>query len=212
MVWYIVLLRLYNFKMGAFLYERAINIPRVVYEYGIGMFFENVHYMLAAIGIGVGAMAVAWFWVWLGEWIIRMRHTKNHKFNSRVRFTSITFASLTIVFGFGVASSAAGANFWNIILIGGILSMVGNYAFGGALKNAGAFIILSATNKIEDGWFVRGNGYMGFIHAIHIFWTEIKTKDGTSIIYVPTFYFFDTIFTHVLGQQNLSRKQPYHYI
>jgi small-conductance mechanosensitive channel len=98
------------------------------------------------------------------------------------------------VFGFWIAASTVGVNFWNIALSLGVVALVMTYAFGMALKNAGAFFLIALFDKVEEGWYVEGPGtqFSGHIRAIHVLWTELSSEPGV-ITFVPTYLLLDSI-------------------
>ena len=174
--------------------------------------FDNIGYAFIAIGIGVGAIIVALLWIKLAELLTKASSNKRYDFvrgtyetktrkssQSFIRLICMTLAILSVTIGFWVAFSAVGVNFWTIALAGGVLAMIGNYAFGSTLKNAGAFWLISWTDKAEEGWYVSGTGFRGIITAIHVLWFEVRDPGvveenvPANITYVPTFMLLDCI-------------------
>ena len=109
-----------------------------------------------------------------------------------------------------------GVNFWTITLSYGILALVLNTAFGTSLRNAGAFFLSAWSDKIEEDWFVNiGNQVQGRVVAIHILWIELevgslKSKDGLTVIHVPTYMIMGTIMKRILKYETKRSILPIH--
>jgi len=112
----------------------------------------------------------------LMEWKSTTRMSKN----SKIRFVLLCFAIIIAICGFWVAAHTAGFNFWTVILSYGILSLVATYAFGGMIRDGGAFFLIALTDKIEEDWWIEvvGLGVSGRITAIHILWVEVEYLDA----------------------------------
>lgn len=133
------------------------------------------------------------------------------------RVVMFSLAILTSIFAFWIAAQAMGVNFWTIILSYGILGIVGTYAFGGPIKDMGAFLLISATNKIEEDWWVEivGLGVQGRVTAIHFLWVELEYEDletrRIEEAQIPTGYFLANVIKRKMAYENsfsTDRKNP----
>lgn len=124
--------------------------------------------------------------------------TRFHR-NAIIRTIMFGLAMLTSIFAFWIAAQAMGVNFWTIVLSYGILGLVATYAFGGPIKDMGAFLLISITNKIEEEWWVEvvGLGVQGQITAIHFLWVELVYEDVETgqmeEAHIPTGYFLSNV-------------------
>lgn len=125
-----------------------------------------------------------------------------------IRVIMFSLAILTSVFAFWIAAQAMGVNFWTIVLSYGILGIVGTYAFGGPIKDMGAFLLISATNKIQEDWWVEvvGLGVQGRVTAIHFLWVELEYEDLETKrweeVQIPTGYFLANVIKRKMAYEN----------
>ena len=193
------------------IWTRVVEAPRVVVDYAANAFLTEIPWALAALGIGLAGVVVAYVFIIIAERWTKARSdlrrppgeeqetTRNSK-NSIIRVIAMTLAILALVFGFWIAANTAGFNFWTVMLGYGILSLVGTYAFGTTLQNAGAFFLISMTNKIGEEYVIEVAGVSGRIIAIHILWVELEAigdiekgiKKGEEI-QVPTHMLLNSI-------------------
>ena len=175
-------------------WTRVLGAPRAVINIISDEFIDNLPNIFIALGLALAGIVVAWIAVKFAACCTRARSSKrwkrsyndnglmewktetNWSGNSRIRFFWLCFAILSVVTGFWVAAHTAGFNFWTLIFQFGIFGVVITYSFGGALRDGGAFFLLSFTNKIEEDWWIEvvGLGVSGRITAIHILWVEVE--------------------------------------
>lgn len=179
-------------------WARVLAAPRTAVNIISEDFVENLPNVFIAIGLGLTGLVVAWIFIKIAECCTGTRSSKRWKRyrnehektvewkittrkskNSKIRFVLLCFAIVSVVCGFWVAAHTAGFNFWTVVLGYGILSLVATYAFGGMLRDGGAFFLIALTDKIEEDWWVEvvGLGVSGRITAIHILWVEVEYRD-----------------------------------
>jgi len=221
--------------MVQYLWTKLIEAPRVVVEYGITSFFDNVQYFVAGLGILVGAVVLAAVWILIAErwtharsirrWkydssaLIKFKETVTMRSQNIIRLVAMTLAILSLVFGIGLAAAAAGFNAWTIFVAYGMLTAIVSIGFGTIIKNAVAFFILAYTDKVEEGWVITVGKFTGVLTAIHILWIEMKLlndieqgKRMPSEIHIPTWQVIDTQIVRnfeaeVRYRETLSRDQ-----
>lgn len=201
--------------------------PRVVVEFGYDKLFHDLPWALLALAIGAGGLLVAYIFIKIAECMTRSSSNKRfvyedgrHKETTRkswtslVRLVAMCLAILSVVFGFWIAANTAGFNFWTVVLGYGILSLVGTYAFGSTLKNAGAFFLIALTDKIEEEWVLTIGEITGRVTAIHILWVEMVTipdlENGKpeQEIQMPTWQLLDgVIFRNFELEKREHRRQ-----
>lgn len=181
-------------------------------------FREFLPTALISLAIALGGLIVAAIIVKMGECCTDSRSSKHwektlgvnnkiikwhesttfHK-NAIKRTVMFGLAMFTSIFSFWIAAQAMGVNFWTIVLSYGILGLVATYAFGGPIKDMGAFLLISITNKVEEDWWVEvvGLGVQGQITAIHFLWIELVYKDVETgqleEAQIPTGYFLASV-------------------
>jgi len=190
-------------------WARVLGAPRAAVNIISEDFVENLPNVFIALGLGLAGIVVAWIFIKISEcctgtriskrWkrdredTLRWKSTTNRSKNSRIRFILLCFAIISAISGFWVAAHTAGFNFWTVVLGYGILTLVANSAFGGMLRDGGAFFLIALTDKIQEDWWIEvvGMGVAGRITAIHILWVEIEyldTQGNMEEAHIPTAY------------------------
>ena len=205
---------------------KAVHAPRIVVDFGIDFFSNNIWKGLASLGICVAGITLAWIFIKLAEWITYARSSERYKHDpftnqmlkttkktsqSVVRMVAMSLAILSVVIGFWIGASVVGINFFTITLSYGILAWVISTSFGVSLKSAAAFTLLAWTDKIEEEWFITVGNVSGHIVAIHILWVELETKKRDknilTVIHVPTYLLLDSIIKRTVMLPKRSRYQ-----
>lgn len=168
---------------------------------------------LIILSIGLGGVIVGWILLKIGECISRKPSHKRWEIEDatnayrekttfrrgailRVIFMSLAIASVLV--GLTLGFNIAGFNFWTVAIGGGfVLWVVGN-AFGAPLSMVSAYLLLSSTEKIEEGWYMQvpGVGTEGRIKSIHVLWVEMEYHDeeqGMVEIQIPTNLFISQV-------------------
>ena len=199
-------------------------------------FTDNIGAIFASLGIALAGIVVAWIMIKLGECCTGAHSSKRweydksvngaHKWKEKtsksshsiIRLITMGLALLVATCGLWIAAQTAGFNFWTVVLGYGILSLIGTYAFGGMLRDIGAFFLLSLTDKIEDGYYIEvvGLGVEGRITAIHWLWVEVeyinpKTENVVEIQIPTGFIMMNVIkrkFSYEKGMINYKDKDP----
>ena len=130
-----------------------------------------------------------------------IHRTTRRRWRSWVRLVCIFLAVLSATFGFWIACNTAGFNFWTVVLGYGILSLIGTYAFGGPLRDAGSFLMVTLTDKLERDWWIEVvglPGVKGFITGIHILWIELEYFDVEAQDYVEVYVPTSTVLMNVV--------------
>ncbi len=197
--------------MGVDLFVRLHSEAfRIVYR-GVGDEFGlEVGWAIAALAIALAGIVVAYIFLVIGACCTGARSSKRLKriantdkykevtHKSREAWTRLittVLAILAAVLGFWISTNVLGVNFWTLVLGYGILSIIITYGFGGdTLRAAGAFLIISLTDKIEtELWFeIPALGVQGMITAIHVLWVEMAYVDANKNVvevHVPTYQF-----------------------
>lgn len=217
--------------MDQSIWSKIAHAPRIAVEFTVGEFADNLPRALASLGVVIAGLAIAYLFIKLAEIITRARSSKRYKHNhatdryikttqkssqSIVRLVCMCLAFSSCIFGFWIGANVLGVNFWTITLSYGILALVLNTAFGTSLRNAGAFFLIAWSDKIEEDWFVNiGNQVQGRVVAIHILWIELevgslKSKDGLTVIHVPTYMIMGTIMKRILKYETKRSILPIH--
>lgn len=168
---------------------------------------ETVPQALVVLGIGLAGVVVAWIVIKIGQCLTQKQPSKrwereNNEYKEKttyrrgavVRVISMMLAILAVLVGLTIGFNAAGFNFWTIAFGGGIITLVATYSFNTPLQNVSAFLLISLTEKVEEGWFmqVNGMGVEGRVTGIHIMWVELEyldEKKHLQEIQVPTVWF-----------------------
>lgn len=190
----------------------------------VANFTQDLGWYMISLAVAFGAIIASWIIIYLGDRCLNRKKSSLSKpwesFNqinkvsprrSYARLIIVLLAIIILVGGFWIAFAFAGVSFWNVILGYGIVTLIATYAFGPAIQAAGAYLLISMTNKIhEDDWIeLVGMPVEGRVLAINIMWTELEyidvKGDTTSLraMQVPTNLFISNII-----RRNFSREVP----
>ena len=170
---------------------------------------ETVPQALVVLGLGLAGVVVGWIVIKLGECFTQKQPNKrwereNNEYKEQttyrrgavVRVISMLLAILAVLVGLTIGFNAAGFNFWTIAFGGGIVTLVATYSFNTPLQSVSAYLAISLTEKVEEGWYLQVNGMNveGRVTSIHILWIEMEYLDENNHlqeIQVPTVWFIN---------------------
>lgn len=186
---------------------------------------------LIILSIGLGGLIVGWIFLKIGECVSRRQSHKRWEVedatNTYVEKTTfrrgavlrVFFMSLAIVsvlVGLTLGFNIAGFNFWTVAIGGGFVMWVVANAFGVTLAMVSAYLSLSITEKVEEGWYMQvpGVGVEGRVVSIHVLWVQMEYHDeeqGMVLIDVPTNLFISQVVKRPVEKEkkfNANFKAP----
>lgn len=200
---------------------------QITWDQSVTEFTQDIGWYLLGLGVAATTILISWLILYLGDCCLTscgkkaslVRPWQSFKYGGATSTSKRSYARLGIILtcivilvgGFWIAFAFAGVSFWNVIFGYGIVTLVTTYAFGSALQSAGAYVLISMTNKIhEDDWLeIVGMPLEGRVTAINILWVELEFIDlqcsekSLRHMQIPTVYFI----TNAI-RRNFSRENP----
>lgn len=202
---------------------------QITWDQSVANFTEDIGWYLVSLAVACGAILVSWIIIYLGDCCLNCKKASltrpwesflyTHRVSSRrsyARLIVILMAILILVGGFWIAFAFAGVSFWNVIFGYGIVTLIATYAFGPSIQAAGAYVLISMTNKIhEDDWLeIVGMQVEGRVTAINILWTELEyidtkcSNESIRHVQVPTHFFITNIIRRHFARENAAPCVP----
>lgn len=186
---------------------------RIQFDSSLSNFAEDLPWMMVGASIMFGVMVALYIIIKTGDCCLgsssfKSRPWREHKRRTRrssrsfIRVLLVLLCTIVGFFGFWIAFSVMGVNFWNILFGYGVLVLIMNQMFGVALQSIGAYIIISYTDKIEEDFWVEVIGMPnveGTVMSINLIWVELEyidknnNKESVKELQVPTIVFITNI-------------------
>ncbi len=177
---------------------------RIQFDSSLSTFREDLPWMMVGASIMFGVAVVLYLIIQSGRCCLgsakprpsRTRNSNKRSSRSFIRVLLVLLCTIVAFFGFWIAFSVMGVNFWNILFGYGILVYVLGQMFGISLQQVGAYITVSYTDKIQEDYSLEILGLPGLkgtVAEINLVWVQLDVFDAkgayVGFLHVPTVMF-----------------------